>query len=97
MEIIKVKERNDYLELIIRDLDVSLIAALGEIMQKNEEIEYASYRIEHPLKNDIRFIIKTKGKNLTARNILEESIKKLREILNEIYLLSDELRKNNNP
>lgn len=97
MEIIKVKERDDYLELIVRDLGVSLIAALGEIMQKNEEVEYAGYRIEHPLKSDIRFIIKTKGKNLTARNILEESIKKLREILNEIYLLSDKLRKNNNP
>ncbi|MGB9674850.1 MAG: RpoL/Rpb11 RNA polymerase subunit family protein [Nanopusillaceae archaeon] len=93
MEIIIVKERNDYLELMVRDVGVSLIAALSEVAQKNEEVEYAGYRIEHPLKSDIRFIIKTKGKNLTARNILEESIKKMKEILNEISSLSEELEK----
>jgi len=93
MEVAIVKERNDYLELIVRDVGVSLIAALSEIIQKNEEVEYAGYRIEHPLKSDIRFIIKIKKGELTAKNILMESIKKLKEVLNEISLLSNELEK----
>ncbi len=79
MKLNLIKERDDYIELIIMDEDQSVLDALSEVLQRMQGVEYAGHALLHPLTGEIKFILKTKPQEIKAREAL---LKALEELVN---------------
>lgn len=75
-----VKERDDYIEIIIKDEDQSVLDALSEVLQKMQGVEYAGHTLLHPLTGEIRFIVKTKSNELNVRDALLKALEELADM-----------------
>ncbi|MDJ0269975.1 MAG: DNA-directed RNA polymerase subunit L [Aigarchaeota archaeon] len=78
-----VQERDDFIELLIQEEDASIIDSLSEYINRIDGVEYAGYRIEHPLTGDITLTVKTRGKP-TARRAVLDALKNLRDFVASI-------------
>ncbi len=57
-----VKVEDNYLEAVIQGETYTLFAPLIEYLLKNPNVEYAMYDVDHPLTQNVRLRVKTKGK-----------------------------------
>jgi DNA-directed RNA polymerase subunit L len=75
---ILVSEKNT-LEMELGDTDVSLAQYLAEKLNEEKDVEFASYKLEHPLLGSPKLFVRTK-KGEPAKLVLE----KLEEIKKEV-------------
>ncbi|BDR93260.1 DNA-directed RNA polymerase subunit L [Vulcanisaeta souniana JCM 11219] len=57
-----VKAEDSYLEAVIQGETYTLFAPLIEYLLKKPDVEYAMYDVDHPLTQNVRFKIRTKGR-----------------------------------
>lgn len=88
-----VKEEPRYLDIEVRGEDSALLGALSEALRKHEDVEYAGYRVDHPLKEITHLILKTKDKSANPRSMLRRSLKDLGLLAGELQAVGDELEK----
>jgi DNA-directed RNA polymerase subunit L len=50
-------------------------------MSKNDDVAFCAYKLDHPLDEKARFIIKTTGKS--PKKVVEDTIKEIKEELAE--------------
>jgi DNA-directed RNA polymerase subunit L len=74
-----VKAEDNYLEVIVQGETYTLFAPLIEYLLKRPDVEYAMYDIDHPLTQNVRFKIKTKGR--PPLDVIKETVN---EILRDI-------------
>ena len=74
MEIEIVKKQKNYLEFILKGERHTFPNLLRNKLLKDPAVEFVSYVLDHPLDEDSRFVIRTKGK--TAKKVLEDAAKK---------------------
>jgi DNA-directed RNA polymerase subunit L len=79
MEIIQNEKNN--LEFYLLNERHTIANLLKEKLVKNSDVEFCAYRLDHPLDEKTRFILKTNGKS--PKKILEEAIKETKEELEE--------------
>ncbi|WP_054853162.1 DNA-directed RNA polymerase subunit L [Vulcanisaeta distributa] len=56
-----VRAEDNYLEAVVQGETYTLFAPLIEYLLKRPDVEYAMYDVDHPLTQNVRFRIKTKG------------------------------------
>ncbi len=86
MKLSVIKERDDYIELIVKDEDQSVLDALSEILQKMQGVEYAGQVLLHPLTGEIRFIVKTKSQELKVRDAILKALEELADMTERLRL-----------
>ncbi|MCL7385614.1 MAG: hypothetical protein LZ158_04555 [Thaumarchaeota archaeon] len=84
MKLSVVKERDDYVELIIKGEDQSVLDALSEVLQRMQGVEYAGHALLHPLTGEIRFVVKTKSQEIKARDALLKALEELADITEKL-------------
>ncbi|MCL7388058.1 MAG: hypothetical protein LZ159_05055 [Thaumarchaeota archaeon] len=84
MKLSVVKERDDYVELIIKGEDQSVLDALSEVLQRMQDVEYAGHALLHPLTGEIRFVVKTKSQEIKARDALLKALEELADITEKL-------------
>ncbi|MCL7398090.1 MAG: hypothetical protein LZ165_03465 [Thaumarchaeota archaeon] len=84
MKLSVVKERDDYVELIIKGEDQSVLDALSEFLQRMQGVEYAGHALLHPLTGEIRFVVKTKSQEIKARDALLKALEELADITEKL-------------
>jgi len=84
MKLSVVKERDDYVELIIKGEEQSVLDALSEVLQRMQGVEYAGHALLHPLTGEIRFVVKTKSQEIKARDALLKALEELADITEKL-------------
>lgn len=79
-----VKAENNYLEAVVQGETYTLFAPLIEYLLKRPDVEYAMYDVDHPLTQNVRFRIKTKGR--PPLDVIKETVN---EILRDIEELEN--------
>lgn len=88
MEIIQNEKNN--LEFYLLNERHTIANLLKEKLVKNSDVEFCAYRLDHPLDEKTRFILKTNGKS--PKKILEEAIKETKEELEEFKKAFDKMK-----
>ena len=78
MEIKILEKTNDTLEIEIIGEDHTLCNALRELLIEDDNVIFASYKIDHPLVGHPTFIVKTNG-SITPEEILIKIAEKISE------------------
>ena len=78
LEVLTKNDEENIIELKIRGEGHSLCVPLRSILFEDEDVEFAGYRIKHPLMPEPTVYIKTNGKK-TPLEALKDAIKKLIE------------------
>ncbi len=94
MEIKVLRERIDEIEFEIKGEDHTLCNPLRKVLDKNEKVEFATYRIEHPLLSSPVFYvkIKTRKKEPKLSSIVKnkDDLEKLKEYgIESVYELAN--------
>ena len=77
MEIEVIKNEKDYLEVTIKGVEIGLVNALKENLLEEKGVEFAAYRLDHPLTAaPVLMIRTTEGNPLSA---LKFAVKKLKK------------------
>ncbi len=79
---IKTKVKSDERELVIEMDDENFINPLIEALVRNEDVEYAGKIKEHPLKDTVKILVRTKKGS--AESAVDDAIKELRGRLKEL-------------
>lgn len=77
-----VKAEENYLEVIVQGETYTLFAPLVEYLLKNPDVEYAMFDVDHPLTQNVRFKIKTKGK--PPLDVIKETVNAIMNDINEM-------------
>ena len=75
MEIEVLKKQKNYAEFIIKGERHTFPNLLKSRLLKDSSVEFVSYMLDHPIADDARFVIKTKGK--TPGKALADACKKI--------------------
>jgi len=86
IEILVNKE--NILEIKIRDEGYTLLNLLVDELNKNTHVKYAAYTVEHPLEKKIKMIVMTDGE-ITPLEAIREATK---EIKKKIERLREQIR-----
>lgn len=81
-----VKLGENYLEIVLEGEDYTVMVPLLTYILQDNEVEYATYDMDHPLLRRITLKIKTKGKD--PLKVLEDAVNR---ILGDIGQIEDEL------
>ncbi len=82
MELLKViKNEPNHLEFILKGERHTLPGLLKSRLLNIEAVSFASYVLDHPLDNQARFVVKTKG--TSAKKALAEACDSIEEELKE--------------
>jgi DNA-directed RNA polymerase subunit L len=77
MEIEIIKNEKDYLELTLKGEEYGIANMLKELLLDDEKVEFAAYRMDHPVIASPVLVIRTKeGTPLAA---LKSAVKKLKK------------------
>jgi len=87
------KEDARYLDLEVRGEDTALLDALSEILRRSEDVDYAGYRVDHPLKDIAHLTLKTKDESAKPPEVLRRSLAALGLLAGEIQAVGDELER----
>jgi len=79
-----VNKRDDYAEIVFSDVDISIVDALTDYLNNIDGVEYAGYRLEHPLTGEITLIIKTKPDKIKTKTAIDNALNSLRETLSKL-------------
>ncbi len=81
MKIEVIENDKNSLEFYITGERHTLANLLKEKLNKNSDVEFCAYKLDHPLDTKSRFILKTNGKS--PKKLLEDTIKETKEDLEE--------------
>ncbi len=70
-------EGSNFVEIVLRDADISLPNALREILLNDSSVEFASCTQDHPQITAPKLIVRTKGK--PALGVVKDALKKLKK------------------
>ena len=87
------KEDARYLDVEVRGEDTALLDALSEVLRRSEDVEYAGYRVDHPLKDIAHLTLKTKDKSAKPAEVLRRSLAALGLLAGELQAVGDELER----
>lgn len=78
MKVKVIKKEKGFLELVLEGEEHSFPNLLRETLLEDDDVEFASYVIEHPQLGNPKLIVRTKGKSPEAaiKNALEKIEKK---------------------
>ena len=77
MEIEVIKNEKDCLEIALKGEEYGIANALKELLLEDEKVEFAAYRMDHPLVASPVLVVRTKeGSPLAA---LKSAVRKLRK------------------
>ncbi|HDH06945.1 MAG TPA: DNA-directed RNA polymerase subunit L [Thermoproteales archaeon] len=99
MEIRIVKEEENVLEFELPSEDHTFCNLLVNILNKNPHVEFAAYKIEHPLVGVPRIYVRTDG-SVKPREVLVEASKQIESIYTVIkdnFIKSLNAKKKSNP
>ena len=81
MEIEVVKNEKDYLEVTLKGEEYGMANMLKELLLEDENVEFAAYRLDHPVVASPVLMIRTSsGTPLTA---LKNAVKRLKKMATE--------------
>jgi len=80
MKLDVIKERDDYIEILVKGEDQSIFDAVSEVLQKMHGVEYAGHNLLHPLTGEVRLVVKTKPQGLKARDALLRALEELADM-----------------
>ncbi|MEM2909372.1 MAG: DNA-directed RNA polymerase subunit L [Candidatus Bilamarchaeaceae archaeon] len=92
MDIKFLKKEKNMLEVEIGDVDTSLLGLLVEKLNKSSGVEFAAYKMEHPLISTPRLIIKTKG-NTSALEVAADALDEIKKETQEFKKKFSEMLK----
>lgn len=75
------KTSSNEMHFIIKGERHTLPNLLRETLLQDDTVEFAAYKLPHPLGNDAEFIVKTKGKN--PKKAIADALKKIEKQLSE--------------
>ncbi len=84
-----IKDEKSELEFVMDGERHTLANLLREKLSQNSEVEFVAYRLDHPLNNKSKFVLKTKG---NSKKVLEEAIKELQKELDEFKKAFDKVK-----
>jgi DNA-directed RNA polymerase subunit L len=90
MKLDVVSNEKNILEFYIEGERHTLPNYLKEKISAMDGVEFCAYKLEHPLDNKSKFIIKTDGKS--PKKIIEETIKQSKEELTEFKKEFDKIK-----
>ena len=77
MEIEIIKNEKDYLELVLKGEEYGIANTLKELLLEDEKVEFAAYRMDHPvIASPVLMIRTSEGTPLAA---LKSAVKKLKK------------------
>ena len=77
MEIEIIKNEKDYLELTLKGEEYGIANMLKELLLDDEKVEFAAYRMDHPVIASPVLVIRTKeGTPLAALKSADKKLKK---------------------
>ena len=77
MEIEILKSEKDYLEVSIKGEDIGFINAIKELLFEDADVEFAAYRLDHPIvASPVLMVRMKKGNPISA---VRTAVKKLKK------------------
>ena len=80
-----------FIELILKGEEHSFPNALREMILEDNDVEFASYVIEHPEVGNPKLIVRTKNKK--PETVIKNAVKKLEKKVKEFESLLKKIRK----
>ena len=81
MEIDVKKSGSNELHFVLKGERHTFPNLLRETLLKDSSVEFAAYKLTHPLDKSAEFIVRTKGK--TAKKAIQDSLKKIGKQVSE--------------
>lgn len=81
MQIDVIKASSSEMHFVMKGERHTLPNLLREKLLEDDSVEFAAYKLPHPLGNDSEFIVKTKGKN--PKKAIADALKKIDKQLAE--------------
>lgn len=81
MKVEIVQNEKNTLEFYLIGERHTISSLLKEKLSNNNDVEFCAYKLDHPLDEKARFILKTNGKS--PKKLLEETIKEIKEEIEE--------------
>jgi len=78
-----LSKSENHIELLIEGVDFGVVDSLQEVLNGQEDVEYAGAAPLHPLMNKIRFILRTRGERDPAE-ALEKGLTTLADLSHEL-------------
>ncbi len=75
MELKVLKNEAHEIEFLMKGQRHTYPQLLRQRLLEDSDVSFVAYKLPHPLDNDCRFILKTKGKS--AKKALEDAVKKI--------------------
>ncbi len=82
MKVELVKKEDNYVELVLTGEDHSVPNALCDIIMQDDDVEFASYVIDHPTVGEPKLMVRTKKKD--PLKLISVAAKKLSKEASEI-------------
>lgn len=80
MEIEIIREKKSEIEFRIKERDPILAEVLTEFLNKDKDVEFASYVWEHPLAGYPKVIVKAKDPKKSIKKAIKAALKELKEL-----------------
>ena len=77
MDIEIIKNEKDYVEVAIKGEDIGFINAIKELLFEDDDVEFAAYRLDHPIVASPVLMVRMKKGN--AVSALRTAVKKLKK------------------
>jgi len=91
MDVEVIKNEKDYLEISIKGEDIGFINAVKELLFDDADVEFAAYRLDHPLvASPVLMVRMKKGSPISA---VRTAVKKLKKQASEFKDALDNAKK----
>lgn len=87
-----LEEAEDFMLFEIVGEDQSFLGMLTERLNGHDGVQYAGYRVEHPLTGVVSVSVKVDPRKTTPRKAVMEALKELKELIAELESKAVELR-----
>lgn len=91
MDVEVIKNEKDYLEVAIKGEDIGFINAVKELLFDDSDVEFAAYRLDHPLVASPVLMVRMKKGN--AVSAVRTAVKKLKKQASEFKDALDNAKK----
>ena len=91
MDVEVIKNEKDYLEIAIKGEDIGFINAVKELLFDDVDVEFAAYRLDHPIVASPVLMVRMKKGN--AVSAVRTAVKKLKKQASEFKDALDNAKK----
>ncbi|MEM1942830.1 MAG: DNA-directed RNA polymerase subunit L [Candidatus Caldarchaeum sp.] len=92
MKIRVLEEADDFMLFEVVGEDQSFLGMLTERLNGLDGVQYAGYRVEHPLTGVVSVSVKVDPRKTTPRKAVMEALKELKDLIAELEKQALELR-----